>query len=197
MGENMRNIGKYFIALFLAVNLSACTYNIQPATPVLPPIADEASQQPCSVLLLIPQEFASREYVSSFEGREIRLLVGPPASAAIESLLRSSFMQVEKRNVTGDGTLDFVRLASVQQNDPRLIARPRFVRLESSVRPFRYNIEFGLALDIAGLSESLTLQGIGIGTAGLYVQSEIQNAADEALLKAITSLAESLPRTCK
>jgi hypothetical protein len=194
MEKNMRNLGKYFIAFILAVSLSACTYNIQPATPVLTPIA---AQQPCSVLLLTPQEFASREYVSSFEGREIRLLVGPPASVAIEALLRSSFMQVEKRNVTGDGTLDFMRLASEQQNYQRLIARPRFVRLESSVRPFRYNIEFGLALDIAGLSEPVTLQGIGIGTAGLYVQSEIQNAADEALLKAIKSLAESLPRTCK
>lgn len=188
---------KYLVAVLLAVSLSACTYNIQPAVPVLPPLAAGASQQSCTVLLLASQEFASREYVSSFEGREIRLLVGPPASAAIEALLRSRFIQVEKRNVTGDGTLDFMRLAATQQNDPHLIARPRFVRLESSVRPFRYNIEFGLALDIAGLSEPVTSQGIGIGTAGLYVQSEIQYAADEALSQAITSLAESLPRACK
>jgi len=106
-------------------------------------------------------------------------------------------MQVEKRNVTGDGTLDFVRLASVQQTAQQLITRPRFVRLESSVRPFRYNIEFGLALDIAGLSEPVTPQGEGIGTAGLYVQSAIQNAAADALSKAIASLAESLPKLCK
>lgn len=184
------------VAALVAVGLSACTFNIRPTTPNIPPLVIGASRLECGVLLLAPQEFIEREYVSSFDGREIRILVGPPAMEAVEALLRSRFVQVEKRDVSGDGTLDFVRLTSKQQSSPFLITRPRFVRLDSSVRPFRYNIEFGLSLDIAGLSESLTPQGNGIGTAGLYIESEIQKASDQALSKAITSLAAVLPSTC-
>jgi len=184
------------VAALLAIGLSACSYNIRPTTPTTPPLAIGASKLQCGVLLLVPQEFIGREYVSSFEGREIRILVGPPAMEAVEALLRSRFAQVEKRNVTGDGTLDFVRLTSKQQSTPLLITRPRFVRLDSSVRPFRYNIEFVLSLDIAGLSEPLAPQGNGIGTAGLYIESEIQKASDQALSEAIRSLAAVLPSTC-
>jgi hypothetical protein len=147
--------------------------------------------------MLAPQEFVNREYVSSFESREIRLLVGPPAIAAIEALLQSRFEEVTRQDVVGDGTIDFVRLTSKEQATPVLVARPRFLRLESSVRPFRYNIEFGLALDITGLSQPISVQGQGVGTAGLYVQSEIQKAADQALSEAITSLGASLPSVCK
>jgi hypothetical protein len=50
---------------------------------------------------------------------------------------------------------------------------------------------------MAGLSQPVTAQGEGIGTAVLYVESEFQKAADQALSHAITSLAAALPATCK
>jgi hypothetical protein len=187
---------KRFAAVLLAFGSAACTFNIKPVVPAVPS-ASGAARLNCSVLLLVPQEFATREYISSFDGREIRLLIGPPTTEAIENLLKARFVEVNRQNTSGDGTLDFVRLSSRQQSPSNLIARPRFARLESSVRPFRYNIEFGLVLDVAGLNQLVTLQGDGIGTAGLYVQSEIQKAADEALSQMISSLSANLPLACK
>lgn len=194
----MKRSLKVYIVTFVAIAISACTYNIQPSVPTIPLSTSGASHQlNCNVLLLVPQEFANRVYVSSFEAREIRLLVGPPASEAIDALLRSRFVQVQKQSVTGDGSLDFMRITSEQQDPPLILIRPRFVRLESSVRPFRYNIEFGIALDIAGLLQPVTSQGAGVGTAGLYTQKALQRAADKALSKAIISLAADLPTTCE
>jgi hypothetical protein len=145
----------------------------------------------------MPDEFLSREYVSSFEGREVRFMVGAPAAQAIEALIRSRVAMVEKTSVTGDGTLEFIRLTQNHPSDPTLIIRPRFTRLESSVRPFRYNVEFGLAIDIAGVSSPISPSGIGVGTAGMYAQSEIQKAADAALSQAIKSIEVTFPSTCK
>ena len=194
----MKRSLKVYIVTFVAIAISACTYNIQPSVPTIPLSTSGASHQlNCNVLLLVPQEFANRVYVSSFEAREIRLLVGPPASEAIDALLRSRFVQVQKQSVTGDGSLDFMRITSEQQDPPLILIRPRFVRLESSVRPFRYNIEFGIALDIAGLLQPVTSQGAGVGTAGLYTQKALQRAADKALSKVIISLAADLPTTCE
>jgi hypothetical protein len=189
---------KTLIIVFVVMSLSACTYNIQPSVVTIPQSTLGAPHQlNCKALLLIPQEFANREYVSSFEGREVRLLVGPPAMESIDTLLRSRFAQLEKRSVSGDGTLDFMQLASMQRSTALIVIRPRFVRLESSVRPFRYNIEIALVLDLAGLSQPATSQGHGIGTAGLYTEASIQKAADEALSQAIISLTSNLPTTCE
>jgi hypothetical protein len=196
-GRSTRSSLRQLLLALVLIALPACTFNIQPAVPTLSPAISGGALLDCKALLLIPEEFVSREYISSFEGREVRLRIGPPAAEAIEALVRSRISRVEKLMATGDGTLDFVRLASNPQPGSPLIMRPRFVRLESSVRPFRYNIEFGVAVDIAGLSTPATPSGIGIGTAGLYVQSEIQKAADEALSEAVTSLGTAFPRTCR
>ena len=193
----MKRIIETLFILLVAINFSACTYNIKPSAADIPLSAIGATNKlNCKALLLVPQEFANREYVSSFEAREVRLLVGPPATESIDTLLRLHFVQVEKQSASGDGTLDFIRFASKQQSPPLIIIRPRFVRLESSVRPFRYNIGFRLGLDFAGFSQPVTSQGRGIGTAGLYTEASIQKAADEALSQAIISLASELPTTC-
>jgi hypothetical protein len=54
-----------------------------------------------------------------------------------------------------------------------------------------------LGLDVAGLSQPITIQGYGIGTAGTYFEASIQKAADEALSQAIKSLASNLLTTCR
>ena len=163
----MRTCLLYLIAAFSLISLSACTFNIKPAVPRLAPATGTGSLLNCKAILLMPEEFANREYISSFEGREVRLMVGPPAAEAVEALVRSRFSQVDKFSATGDGTLEFIRLTTDQKPKPPVVVRPRFTRLESSVRPFRYNIEFGVALDIAGLSLPATPSGAGVGTAGL------------------------------
>jgi len=196
-GEAMRKSLWFLVSVLMLSGLSACTYNIQPAVPALTPIAGSGSRLNCKAVLLMPEEFANREYISSFEGREIRLMVGPPAAKAVEALIRSRYEQVDKSSASGDGTLDLVRLTSNQNTNAPIVVRPRFPRLESSVRPFRYSIEFGLTLDIAGLSAPVAPSGVGIGAAGLYVQSEIQKAADDALAQAISSLTSALPTMCQ
>jgi hypothetical protein len=190
-------MGRFFRRAWMVgvFGLSACTYNIQPIAPTVQ-VASGATKLNCQVLLLLPQEFTTREYVSSFEGREVRFLIGPPVSEAIESLLRSRFVGVQKQNATGDGTLEFVRMSMQQKDAQNLIARPRFVRLDSSVRPFRYSMEFGVALDIGGAGQPMTAQGQGTGTAGAYTQTEIQNAANDALSQLVAKLATSLPANC-
>ena len=175
-------------------SFSACTFNVQPDVPSATAIPDSGSRLDCKATLLMPQEFANREYVSSFEGHEVRLMIGVPAAKAVEALIRSKFTQVSEIPAAGDGTLELVRLAS-NQNQTILI-RPRFTRLESSVRPFRYNIEIGLALDLEGLSEPLAPSGMGVGTAHLYDQSEIQKASNAALAGAMDSLGSALPPRC-
>lgn len=192
----MKTSGRFLVIALVALFLPACTYVIQPAVPVVP-TPKGVSKLSCKILMLVPQEFVNREYVSSFEGREFRYLVGHPAIEAIEILLRSRFEDFSRQDVVGDGTIEFLQLTSKEQATPSLVARPRFIRLESSVRPFRYNIELGLALDIAGLSQPVSVQGQGVGTAGLYIQSAIQGAADQALSEAITLIGESLPSACK
>lgn len=188
---------RLFSATLLICAASACTYNVQPVVPSLPPPSSNTGLIDCKAVLLIPEEFLSREYVSSFEGREVRIRVGPPAAQAVEAIARSRYSKVEAVMAAGDGTLTFIRLATVPAGTSQLVMRPRFVRLESSVVPFRYNIEVGLAVDIAGIATPVTPSGAGVGTAGLYTQSEIQKAADEALAGAIFSLATSFPQSCK
>jgi len=185
-----------FVALTLS-SLSACTYIIQPAVPTPQTWISGSPVLDCKTLFLKPEEFVNREYVSSFEGREIRLRVGLPATKAIEALVRSRISHVETLSVVGDGTLDFVRLISQSRPDSPIVIRPRFVQLASSLRPFRYNIEFGLTVDIAGLSSPVAPSGVGIGTFSWYAESEIQKAADYALSEAVASLAANFPTTCE
>ena len=179
------------------VTLTACTFHIQPAVPDPPPLAKNATLLNCRALLLVPEEFANREYISSFDGREIRLKAGPPAAKSLEMLIRSRVANVERIYAAGDGTLEFIRLSSDHRFNAPLILRPRFTRLESSVRGFRYNVEFGIALDVVGLSSLVTPSGTGVGSTSLYVQSEIQRAADTALSQAIASIAAAFPSSCR
>jgi hypothetical protein len=185
------------VALSGAMAMSACTFNIQPTVPSVPPRQAGSGPLACKAILLLPQEFVSREYVSSFEAREIRIAVGTPTAEAVHALVASRFASVQKVPVPGDGTLDFVRLSTAAHGDTELVLRPRFLRLDSSVRPFRYNIEIGVSVDVAGLKAPVTPSGQGTGSAGLYVQSEIQKAADEALAETITSLAANFPTSCQ
>ena len=185
------------VALAGAVAMPACTFNIQPTVPSVPPRHEGSGPLACKAILLLPQEFVSREYVSSFESREIRIAVGAPTVEAVYALAASRFASVQKVPVSGDGTLDFVRLSTAAHSDTELVLRPRFLRLDSSVRPFRYNIEIGVSVDVAGLKAPVTSSGQGTGSAGLYVQSEIQKAADEALAETITSLAATFPVSCQ
>ncbi|NOS97582.1 MAG: hypothetical protein HOP25_03820 [Methylotenera sp.] len=177
--------------------LSACTYNIKPSIPALPKNKLASAPIECNVLLLIPQEFSNKEFVSSFEDREVRVFVGAPAAKAVENMVRSQYSHVETIAVAGDGTLDFIKYANNIQSKPSLIIRPRFQRLDSSLRLFKYNFEFVISTDIAGLSSPITPSGMGMGTAGLYTESVIQKAVSEALSNSTNALATELPKTCK
>jgi hypothetical protein len=182
---------------FILCTLSACTFNVQPTVPSLPLTYINQTLLGCEVTILMPVEFQNREYVSSFDAREIRIRIGEPASEAIETLVRARFAKVTKKTVTGDGTLEFLRMISSPEADGRIVLRPRITRLESSVRPFRYNLEFALAVDVAGLSAPATPSGTGVGTANIYSQSAIQKAANDALSGAVEELASTFPTECK
>jgi hypothetical protein len=189
---------KHSVLFAIAIcSLSACTYNIKPSIPALPQEKLASNPIECNVLLLMPQEFSNKEFVSSFENREVHVSIGEPAAKAIENMVRSQYSHVETIAVAGDGTLDFIKYASIAPSKPSLIIRPRFQRLDSSVRLFKYNFEFVISTDIAGLSSPITPTGKGIGTAGLYAESVIQKAASEALSNSVNALASELPKTCK
>jgi hypothetical protein len=177
--------------------LSACTYNVKPSIPALPIEKLASTPIDCSVLLLMPQEFSNKEFVSSFENHEVHVSVGAPAAKAVENLVRAQYSHVEIVAVAGDGTLDFIKYANNVQSKPSLVIRPRFQRLDSSVRLFKYNFEFVISTDIAGLSSPITPSGMGVGTAGLYTESVIQKAVSEALSNSANALASELPKTCK
>jgi hypothetical protein len=184
--------------IVLAISSSACTFNVQPEVVMAPVSATASSEkQKCKVLLLVPYEFATREYVSSFEARQIRFQIGAPAMASIEALLRQNFTEFERTEVTGDGTVDLVRFSIEKDSTTPMAARPRFTRLESSVVPGSYNIEVGIALDFVGQPPPITLQGKGLGSAHLYTEGSLTNAANQALSQAITSVARALPTVCK
>ena len=195
--RNMKRLHLRSAICALAILIGGCTYAIRPNAPDPSIYASPLPPAHCKAQLLIPSEFATRQFVSTFEGREIRLEVGPTAAEAMTSLVRSRFSQPEVVSVSGDGSIDVLRLLQSSTGDKLIVLRPRFQRVDSSVRPFRLNFEIVVSLDIASSARTQTVSGTGVGTAGVYAEAEIQRAANTALSGAFEQLASSTALSCQ
>lgn len=192
----MRNLSTIALVVIGTVAISGCTFNIQPVVPKIPvPTNGARGPLPCNAVLLLPSTFRNKVYVSSFNDRKITVALGAPASTSLKHLANSRFSSVDVIPVPGDGTVSFLRKTS-QAPAHTLVLRPRFVQTSSSVRAFRYDITFALALDATGPGVTKSAVGRGTGRAGTYTKSSLQNAANIALAQAITKLAKHFQPTC-
>lgn len=145
-------------------------------------------------LLLLPEEFTSFTYVSSYEGREVTYFFGQAGFEPLIELLRSAFSTLYQRSVGSDlEAIALVQGSTTSLPSYDFLIVPKFMDTHSFVKPFQYGVETGIQLDFVAKDRSIiTARGRGAGSAGLYISQQLRGAGKEALTAALVALRDDI-----
>ena len=167
--------------LALVPFLAACTFHMLPQVSKENLQSDKEKIQ-LSLLLKVPDEFMNYEYVASYEGREIRYFFGKSMKDIMPIYMESIFSKV----IIADNN------SNIANYD--YMAIPDWGQSHSYVKPFMFGIETNVKIQFISKDKSYDFYvvGKGEGQAGMYVDSEIMKAGNDAINGSLLNLREKI-----
>jgi hypothetical protein len=155
-------------------------------------------QVPVRVLLLIPEEFVRFEYVSTYEGSQIRYMLGEEALRELRIAFRIEFASVEVLPVRSEAEA----MAMLTPDDPidletrtyDYVVIPKFMRVASSDKHQKYGFDIDLltefyAKDGANVTK---IKGHGESNTGKWSAATPEEGAKIALQYAVAAILDGV-----
>lgn len=181
-------------ALLSVLTFCSCTYRMAPELNIDSYPRVEGGAIDAKALLLLPEDFLSFKYVSSYEGREITYFFGQAGIQPLTELLRSAFSTLDQKSIGSElEAFALVRSSGDSLSSYDFLILPKFIDTNSFVKPFQYSVETGIRLDFVAKDHSITTaRGSGTGSAGLYISQQLRGAGKEALTAALAALRDDI-----
>ncbi len=155
-------------------------------------------QVPVTVLLLIPEEFQSFVYVSTYEGNQIRHPLGEEALRELRAAFGIEFASVRVWPVTSEAEA-MAMLAPRDPVNPELpaydyVVIPQFTRVEASVENQRYGFDIDLLTEFYGKDGATVtkIKGKGESSTGKWFASTPEEGAKIALQYAVSAILDGV-----
>jgi hypothetical protein len=135
-----------------------------------------------SLLLNIPEDFLNYECVASYDGREIRYFFGKSMKDIMPIYMESIFSKVIiADNNSTQGNYDYMAI-------------PDWGQSNSYVRPFVFGIETNIKIQFISKDKNniFYVVGKGEGQAGVYFESALIQAGNDALNSSLGNLREKI-----
>lgn len=155
---------------------------------------------PAKILLLIPAEFESFDYVGNYDRGSIRYPLGREAEQEMRHAFGIEFAKVEVWPVRSEARAREMLLL----NDPEnarvrgydYVAIPKFLRADSLERKEKYEFEIDLQVEFNAINgSSITFNGHGTSVIRDYAQTTPEKDASLTLQYAVSALLDGIEKS--
>ena len=153
---------------------------------------------PVRVLLLIPEEFQRFVYVSTYEGDEIRHLLGQEGARELRAAFGIEFASVRVWPVTSEAEA-MAMLAPKDPVNPELpaydyVVIPKFTRVDSSVENQKYGFDIDLLTEFYAKDGAIVtkITGRAGSSTGKWSASTPQEGAKIAVQSAVSAIIDGV-----
>ncbi len=154
---------------------------------------------PVRLLLLIPDEFSHYTYMSTYNGRQIKNMLGQEAENELRTALRVEFESVEVWPVRSETkAIEMLSPSDPYNSEIRnydYVAIPEFIHVESSVNDAKYSFGVDFWTRFYSKDESsITIKGHGETMTGKYAASTPEKSARLTVQYAVSAILDGIEK---